>query len=132
MRPYTTEAIIDALKQTNGLVSLAARRLGCSASTIYSRAHAVQSVQQAIDDSRDEIVDAAELALRAAVMDKQPWAVALVLKTLGKGRGYVERQEVTGADGDALTLKVVPAGYTAAITPLAPRPMGDSDTSGTD
>jgi hypothetical protein len=111
-QPYSTEAMIDALRQTNGLVSLAAKRMGCSASTIYSRAHTTKSVQQAITDSREELVDIAELALRAAVTGKEAWAVALVLKTLGKNRGYVERQEVTGADGEAFTLRFVKDGNT--------------------
>ena len=94
-----TESIIDALKATNGLVSLAARRLGCSPEAIYKRAKQTQSIQQAIDGSRVELVDHAELALRRAILQGEPWAVALTLKTLGKSRGYVERQEVTGADG---------------------------------
>lgn len=96
---YTTAEIIKALQDTNGLVSLAARKLGCAPNTIYNRAKDVKSVQQTIDDARIELIDHAELALRSAVLSKEPWAVALVLKTLGKGRGYVERQEVTGADG---------------------------------
>jgi len=36
---YKTDAIIKALKATNGLVSLAARRLGCVPQTIYTRAN---------------------------------------------------------------------------------------------
>jgi hypothetical protein len=98
-REYKTQEIIDALKATKGLVSLAARHLGCVPQTIYTRANNVQSVRQAIDDSRAEIVDQAELALRNAVLNGEAWAVALTLKTIGKSRGYVERQEVTGADG---------------------------------
>jgi hypothetical protein len=99
---YTSEQIIAALQATNGLVSLAAKKLGCSPQTIYKRAKNVQIVRQAIDDSRDELVDHAELALRAAVLDKEAWAVALVLRTLGKHRGYVERQEITGAEGGSI------------------------------
>jgi len=94
---YSTEQIIEALRATNGLVSLAARQLGCVPGTIYNRAKNTKSVQQAIDDCRDELIDHAELALRSAVLDKEPWAVGLVLKTLGKNRGYVERQEITGS-----------------------------------
>jgi hypothetical protein len=37
----------------------------------------------------------------------EPWAVALTLKTLGKQRGYVERQEVTGADAGPVDVRVV-------------------------
>jgi hypothetical protein len=96
---YTSEKIIQALKDTNGLVSLAAKRLSCSPQTIYNRAKQVQSVQAAIDESREELVDYAELALRSAVIGKEPWAVQFVLKTIGKHRGYIERQELTGAGG---------------------------------
>lgn len=104
---YSTERIIQALRDTNGLVSLAARKLGCTTQTIYTRAKKVAAVQQTIDDSRAELVDHAELALRAAILDKQPWAVALVLKTLGRERGYVERQEVTGAAGGPVGVSII-------------------------
>jgi hypothetical protein len=96
---YTSDQIIQALKDTNGLVSLAAKRLKCSPQTIYNRAKEVQSVQRAIEEARDELVDYAELALRSAVIGKEPWAVQFALKTLGKSRGYIERQELTGAGG---------------------------------
>jgi hypothetical protein len=33
------------------------------------------------------------------VLAKEAWAVCFTLKTIGKGRGYVERNEVTGANG---------------------------------
>ncbi len=38
----------------------------------------------------------------AAVNKGQPWAVSLVLKTLGKERGYVERGEITGKGGEPI------------------------------
>ena len=106
---YTTEQIIDALKATNGLISLAAKKLGCSPRTIYKRAEDVQAVRQTIDESRDELVDHAELALRRAILDGESWAVALTLKTLGRHRGYVERheQEITGKDGEKLEIRMV-------------------------
>ena len=91
---YSTDKIIEALRSTNGLVSLAAKRLGCAPQTIYTRRDKVHAVAQVIDDCRSELVDYGELALRKAVVNGEPWAVGLVLKTLGKNRGYVERQEV--------------------------------------
>ena len=103
---HKTQTIIDALQATNGLVSLAAKRVGCTPKTIYKRAKEVGAVQEAMDDSRAELVDHAELALRAAVLGKEPWAVALVLKTLGRHRGYVERSELTGADGGAVVVAI--------------------------
>jgi len=96
-----TERIIECLRETNGLISLAARRVPCSQTTIYERARRIKAVRETIEECRAELIDYAELALRRAVMDGQPWAVSLVLKTLGKERGYVERQEVVNA-GEAL------------------------------
>jgi hypothetical protein len=88
-----TERIIACLRETNGLVSLAAKRVPCSISTINARRKKVQAVEQVIQECRSELVDYGELALRKAVVNGEPWAVGLVLKTLGKDRGYVERQE---------------------------------------
>lgn len=101
---FSTEQIISALEATNGLITLAAQKVGCTPQTIYNRAAKVKKVQEVINEKRDNLVDHAELALRAAVLSKEPWAVAMVLKTLGKSRGYVERQEVTGADGGAIVV----------------------------
>ena len=105
--PVSTDRIIECLRQTNGLVHLAAKRVPCSPSTIYQRARDVAKVQRAIEEHRDELVDLGELALRAAVIAREPWAVALVLKTLGRNRGYVERQELTGAEGGPMQHEVI-------------------------
>lgn len=88
-----TQRIIDCLKETNGLISLAAKRVPCSMTTIYTRARNVAAVQRVIDECRGELVDLGELALRRAVVNGEPWAVSLVLKTLGKDRGYSEKVE---------------------------------------
>jgi len=103
---YSTEQIVGALHETNGLVTLAARRLGCSVQTIYQRARKTQRIREAIEESRAELVDLAEARLRQAVLNGEPWAVALVLKTLGRSRGYVERQEIAGAGGDNLVIEL--------------------------
>ena len=99
-----TERIIECLRETNGLVSLAAKRVPCAISTINERRKRVQAVQRVIDECREELVDLGELALRAAIIRGEPWAVGFALKTLGKSRGYVERQEVTGADAGPIVV----------------------------
>ena len=103
---YSTEQIIQALKESNGLVSLAARRLGCEPQTIYNRAKRVKSMKEVIENCRSELVDLAEDKLRGQVLAGEGWAVCLVLKTLGKNRGYVERSELTGKDGSPVELIV--------------------------
>jgi hypothetical protein len=65
-----------------------------------------------------EFVDTAELKLRQAVINGEAWAVLFALRTKGKERGYVERQEVTGKDGGGIEIKAVD--YRQAIAPLKP------------
>lgn len=97
--PIKTELIIQALKETHGMVSLAAERVGCAPKTIYARIKSVAAVREVLDTERSKMVDIAEMKLYSAIMTGESWAIALVLKTIGKDRGYVERQELTGADG---------------------------------
>jgi hypothetical protein len=96
---YTNDEIISALVEKKGLVYLAAKRLACSPNTIYARARTSPAVAEAIASQRGEVVDTAEMKLFEAIEAREAWAIALTLKTLGKDRGYVERQEMTGADG---------------------------------
>jgi hypothetical protein len=58
-----TDRIIQALRETNGLVSLAAKRVPCSITTINTRRKKVAAVQRVIDECRGELVDYGELAL---------------------------------------------------------------------
>jgi hypothetical protein len=90
---YSDKKIIAALTVTNGGVYLAAKKIGCAVSTIYDRADANPAIQQVIDEMRGELVDLAEAALKKAVAEREGWAVCFTLKTQGKQRGYVERQE---------------------------------------
>jgi len=97
--------MLDAIKKNGGAVYLAARELGCAPNTIYNRMEKVPAMKQAVEDARGEVVDYAEQKLRLAVLNGEPWAIGMTLKTIGKSRGYVERQEVTGADGGAVLVK---------------------------
>ena len=102
----TVEACADALRERRGHITLAAHKLGVKYETLRKRVDRSPTLQAIISEFQTRRVDNAELALDAAVLRGEPWAVALVLKTLGKGRGYVERQEVTGKDGGELVIRV--------------------------
>jgi len=101
---YKTADIVTALESVNGMIYLAARKLGCTAQTIYNRMAKSDAIRQAVESSRGELIDISEQKLRQAVLNGEPWAVALVLKTLGKKRGYVERQEITGEGGKPIEI----------------------------
>jgi len=106
---YTTEQIIEALEKTHGGVFLAAELIGCSYKTIERRAKEVQAVGDILTKYRGRRTDVALVGLDKALANNEPWAIQFQLTKSkeGKDRGYVERQEHTGADGGPVTLKVV-------------------------
>jgi hypothetical protein len=96
---YAKQDVIKALEMAKGMTSMAARVLRCRPEVVqayidrYPEIAAVQAAQ------REEMLDMGELALVKAVQQGEGWAIQFLLKTQGKTRGYVERQELTGADG---------------------------------
>ncbi len=99
---YETKQIVAALRETKGMVYLAAKRLGCNPDTIYHRAKQHKSIGDAIRRERGEVIDIAELKLFQAINDGDLAAIKYCLGTIGKDRGYVERQEHSGPDGKEL------------------------------
>jgi hypothetical protein len=97
---FTPEQMVAALNDCGGMMFLAARKLGCSYRTVenYKKRYAV--VRQACEQKKGEMVDAAESALHRAVLAGEAWAVCFCLKTQGKARGYVERQEYRNVSDD--------------------------------
>lgn len=86
--------VVEALRSTQGMVYLAAQRLGVAPVTVYAYANRYSTIRDVIEEERGRMVDMGEVALKRAVLDGQGWAIAFLLKTLGKNRGYYERQEV--------------------------------------
>lgn len=104
---YTVAIIEEELRKTLGAPALAAENLGCSYNTVARYISKSPKLQAIVEHFRERRVDKAELKLEAAIQGGESWAIALVLKTLGKNRGYVERQELTGADAAAVTVRVL-------------------------
>jgi len=104
---YTAAQMIAALKETRGMVYLAADRIGCHAETILNYAKRYPTVQAAIDHEREKILDVAELKLVQAVMDGNEGMIKYLLSTRGKKRGYTTGVEVTGEGGGPMVFKVV-------------------------
>jgi transposase len=124
----TTDQVIAALHETRGMVTVAARRLGVATNTVKRYIRKYKSVQESLEEERERTIDIAELKLFEAIQDGQPWAISMLLKTIGKNRGYVERQEHTGADGGAIGIQFVDYRNNLAQTPG--RSTEDSDPSG--
>ena len=102
---YTANQMIEALREKHGNLSAAARFLGCSRNTISRYIDLYPTVKAVADEERETLIDFAENQLFKQVQDGNITAIIFTLKTIGKLRGYVERQEVTGAEGGAVIVK---------------------------
>lgn len=93
-RHHPLAEIKEALETYHGAVYLASESLGVWPSAIYARIRKSPELTQLIDLYDGRRTDAAELKLEQAIRDGEPWAIQFQLKTKGRNRGYVERQEV--------------------------------------
>lgn len=127
-RKYPPAKIIEALKQTRGMITAAARVLGCERKTIYNAARSLPAVKQAIEEERELMLDFAEMQLFRAVNEREAWAVCFYLKTQGKVRGYIERQEMSGPSGGPIQVEGSVTFYLPAPTRLATVDIVESET----
>ena len=105
-RRLTKKMVVDALHKTKGAVYLAASSLDCSHTAIYDYIKKYPDIAEIKDYYDEEVTDIAVAKLRDSVVKGAPWAIKYQLSTKGKSRGYVERQEVTGADNAPIELIV--------------------------
>ncbi len=95
---FTPDQIIAALKAKRGMVHLAARALQCDAKTIYNAMKRHPEIQEARDEQRGQMIDAAESALHKLILEGNVSATIFFLKTQARDRGYVEKTEQAGVN----------------------------------
>ena len=103
---FTAQQVADALTQAKGFVSVAARNLGCADRTVRNYMERYAVCKQAVMDARESMIDIAEGRLYQNINNGDNTAIIFFLKTQAKHRGYVERYEHTGKDGDDLRIKL--------------------------
>ena len=99
---YSPKRMADRLKDNRGLIYLTARQMGCAPQTIYNYIERFPTVKKAYEEARERTVDTAEVKFFQAIERGESWAISLALKTIGRRRGYVERKDLTGKDGEKL------------------------------
>lgn len=108
-RPFTlTKAqTLAAIAGSSGIIANVCRRAKvtrvCAIAAIERYA---PETTKAMNDARNAFIDMAEQQLTKQVKKSEQWAVKFTLATLGKKRGYTERVEHTGADGEPLSVEV--------------------------
>lgn len=101
----TAQEAIEAIRGSGGFVTEIAKRLGVSRTHVYRLRDKYVSVAEAIEDEREKQKDFAEGQLLKGINSGNMTAIIFFLKCQAKERGYVERQELTGADGGPVVIK---------------------------
>jgi hypothetical protein len=95
----TIEQALKAVKGSKGFITNVAKRLKCSRPTVYKLLEQYPELKSAISDERESQKDHVEIQLFKQIDQGNIAAIIFYLKTQAKDRGYIERQELTGADG---------------------------------
>ena len=84
---FSQQQVIDALRETKGMIYLAAKRLGCDAKTIYNYRDRYPAVRAEMEQQDGEVDDAAEMKLYQAIIAGEPWAVLVAANGVGVKSG---------------------------------------------
>lgn len=96
--------VLEELEKAHGVVSVACHNSGISRSTFYNWKNTDSEFAEGIIEANEAAIDHVESKLFGRVDSNDTTAIIFFLKTRAKERGYVERQEVTGKDGDPLVI----------------------------
>jgi len=96
------KAMVQALERSLGIVSTACKTVGISRQTHYNWLDDPE-YKKAVSEIGDVALDFAESHLHKLIKDGNPAATIFYLKTKGKERGYVERQEIAVAEKKPLS-----------------------------
>jgi hypothetical protein len=88
------KAMIVALEKSLGIVTTACRNVGIGRDTHYRWMRDDAEYRTAVESLEGVALDLAESKLHEEILGGNTAAIIFFLKTKGKKRGYVERQEV--------------------------------------
>ena len=91
---HTKKALLEALEKSLGVVTTACKKAGIGRTTFYEYYKTDPDFKTAVDELQDVALDFAESQLHKQIGDGNSTATIFFLKTKGKHRGYIERQEI--------------------------------------
>lgn len=87
------KALLGALEKSLGVVTTACRQVGVDRGTFYNYYNDDADFKKAVDDLENVALDFAESQLHKQIQNGEVSSTIFYLKTKGKGRGYIERQQ---------------------------------------
>ena len=91
--------MLEALEKSLGVVTTAAKSVGIDRSTHYKWMESDPDYKAAVESLADVALDFAESQLHKQIQNGEVSSTIFYLKTKGKKRGYIERQELEVSGG---------------------------------
>ena len=102
-------AMLEALEKSLGVVTSACKAVGIARQTHYEWYKEDEDYRNSVDSISDIAIDFAETQLHSQIKKGSTAATIFYLKTKGKGRGYVERQEVHNTGDNLFQVEILGA-----------------------
>ena len=100
------KAMLEALEKSLGVVTTACKAIDISRETHYRWLREDADYKAAVESLSDVALDFAESQLHKKIMEGDTTATIFFLKTKGKKRGYIERQELSGVSDAPIQLMI--------------------------
>jgi hypothetical protein len=99
--------MLEALEKSLGIVTTACKSAGIHRSTHYEWLHSDEKYKNEVESIQEITLDFAESQLHKQISEGNTSATIFLLKTKGKARGYVERQEIEQLNTDPIEVTIV-------------------------
>ena len=93
-KQQTKKALLDALEKSLGIVTTACKIVGVDRGTFYRYYNEDENFKKAVKDIDNVSLDFAETKLLEQIKSNNTAATIFYLKTKGKNRGYIEKQQI--------------------------------------
>mgnify|MGYP006431135745 FL=1 len=101
------ESLLKALEKSLGIVSTACEAVNISRTTYYKYYNEDKDFKRSVDSISDIALDCAESQLFELIKEKNVTAIIFYLKTKGKKRGYIEKQESRDNSNNITGIKLI-------------------------
>jgi hypothetical protein len=106
-KDITKKAMLEALEKSLGVVTAACKSVDIARETHYRWMREDSDYKAEVEEIGDVAIDFAESQLHKQIKEGNSTATIFFLKTKGKKRGYVERQEVDVNTGKLFQIEVL-------------------------
>jgi hypothetical protein len=115
------QLILEALRASAGLKTVAAKRLRCARSSLYRWIEESPKLKEAMLDIKEELIDLGEGKLLEAVKKGDRESIRFFLRCQARDRGYIESHQITGPNDGPVKVQAVP--HPLATLNLAAMPL---------